>query len=566
MPKTSPRVTFGLYNLEINAGSLPQATDLQPFSKPLDLKTGNIASKPLATYEPNYWLLDGQYKFKPEINDAVHVGLMSLSMSGSDGAFSTPPVLTVTFDRAFASDGLVLHFAQYSGDYADSIRVEYFDEADSLLASNTYAPTSWEFASTLAVNGFKKIIVTFYSTNVPYRYLRLSGIDYGQLISFTEADIKEASAIEQLSLLSETLPANSCELQLYSNDSSFSIVNPIGYYARLTQRQPLSVYELVDNNPIFMGRYYLDEWKNASDTEIHFSCIDAIGLLDRIPFKGGLYPYEGIKLQYLIDSIMNVAGLSYELDTTLYDILVMGWIPICSCREALQQVAFAVGAYVDCSRSNVVKIRKSVVLTGSEETIPITKAEKGQSSPLSMRELITSVEVTSHNYTEGTEAIQLFSGVLPAGLQEITFKEPVYSLSITGATILESGVNYADVMVSVSGAVTLTGKKYIDNQRLFVKSANASSVVTPNVLTIKNATLVNTYNGQAVTDRIFAYYQQRYLQKAKLFTPSIELGNVALVDSLNNAKIRGVVEKMTINLTGGFLADSDIVGVVDGME
>ena len=110
----------------------------------------------------------------------------------------------------------------------------------------------------------------------------------------------------------------------------------------------------------------------------------------------------------------------------------------------------------------------------------------------------------------------------------------------------------------------ITGLKYIDNQQLFSQydtTLNAS--VIPNILSVKDATLVNAYNGAAVVARVFSYYQQRYVQKVKTYGETLQIGQVALVDTLNNSQIRGAVEKASIDLAKGFVSNMEIVGVIE---
>jgi hypothetical protein len=324
------------------------------------------------------------------------------------------------------------------------------------------------------------------------------------------------------------------------------------------------VYELINSNQVFMGRYYLDDWGKLSNTETEFKGIDAIGILDRIPYQGGLWKYEGIKAQYLVDEIMTAAEIPYDLDADLYDVMVIGYIPAISCREALQLVCFAIGAYVDCSRSNLVKIRPSVILDGTEAVIDITAAQKGSSQKLDQKPLVTGVEITSHNYVEGADTIELYSGTFAVGFYDIQFSQPAHTLSITGATIVSSTVNHARINVTTAGGVTLTGLNYIDNLQKFSKHGAFGSYVVPNIINIETATLVNIYNGQEVADRVYDYYQQRYVQKMRLYAhDAIGTGKVALIDSIDNSQIRGTVEKMSINLSGGFIIDAEACGVVE---
>ncbi|MFM8320996.1 MAG: hypothetical protein ACKOC5_08795, partial [Chloroflexota bacterium] len=131
MSITYPQVSFGLYAMEIKGDSSPSTTTpLQPFSKVADLKTDSTTLRPYATWEPDFWLLDGQYKFLPASANLVHVGLMSLAQSDASGAFAVAPVLTVTFGAVHETDGLVLHFGVQSGDYANWITVDYYDAGD----------------------------------------------------------------------------------------------------------------------------------------------------------------------------------------------------------------------------------------------------------------------------------------------------------------------------------------------------------------------------------------------------------------------------------------------------
>jgi hypothetical protein len=567
MPITTPRVSFGLYGLVIKQDSIPSASDLQSFSKVQDLRTDNATNRPYATYEPNFWLLDGGYKFLPENTATVHVGMMSLAMSDNNGNFAVPPVLTVGFQQAHSTDGLALRFSQYTGDYASLLTVRFYDSTDALIREDTYAPTSWEFSTGQAVSNFKKVVITFQATNRPYRYLRLAGIDYGELIYFQGPEVQAAEAIEEMNVLSTEVPYGTLKLQLFSNDADFSMINPSGYFAALKERQPLAVHELVDQQSVFIGQYYLETWTNPSDNQIEFDCVDLLGVLDGMPYHGGLWLGDGIALHTLIETILEPIFIPYDLDIELFDVVVKGWLPASSYREALQQIAFAVGAYVTCARSSAVKIYKSKIAAQSSPTASISKSEKGIEAPLSLTTLVTGIEVTSHNYISSTDSKQLYNGTLTAGQHEITFSEPIHDLAVSGASIIESGVNYAMIQVPTTGTVVLSGQTYTDTTKVFsVSNSEISSSVKPNVLKIENATLVNASNVQEVTQRVYDYYQQRYVQKMKLFAPSAQVGDVALIDTLYDRQIRGVIEKMTTDLANGFIVDAEATGVIHEMD
>jgi hypothetical protein len=569
MSITSPQVSFGLYGLSIKQDSIPSTINpLQPFSKIADLRTDNATNRPYITYEPNFWLLDGGYKFLPADTSTVHVGMMSLAMSDAGGNFAVPPVLTVNFGAPHTTDGLTLRFAEYSGNFASLIDIKFYDALGALIRDDLYTPTSWEFSTGQAVSNFQQIVITFEQTNLPYRYLRLTGIDYGQLITLTGLDIKSASVIEEIDMLSAQVPINTLDLLIHSADADFSIINPSGYFAALQKRQPLAVHELVDNQTIFIGNYYLDKWANKSDTEIEFSCVDLLGVLDSMPYLGGIWLGSGIALSTLIEQILGSVNIPYELDTALASVMVTGWLPACTYREALQHIGFAVGAYVTCARNGAVEIYSTKIAADSVAyDVAITKADKGQDQSLTLNQMVTGVEVTVHNYIASTDSQQLYNGALNAGSYTITFDAPMHDLSVTGAAIAASGVNYAVLNVTTAGTVTLTGLTYTDTAQVKgIYTSGLDASVKPNVLKVTDATLVNANNVTSVAQRIYDYYQQRYLQKVKLFAPLAQPGDVALIDTLYNQQIRGVIEKMSADLANGFTVQAEITGVVNGLD
>jgi hypothetical protein len=104
--------------------------------------------------------------------------------------------------------------------------------------------------------------------------------------------------------------------------------------------------------------------------------------------------------------------------------------------------------------------------------------------------------------------------------------------------------------------------KYIDTISTYrITTPDLSVNVRPNVVKIERATLVHAGNVAAVTGRVYAYHQQRYRQNMKLYAPSVEVGSVAVVDTLYNKQLRGVIEKMEIDLAGGMTAQVQLTGV-----
>ena len=65
----------------------------------------------------------------------------------------------------------------------------------------------------------------------------------------------------------------------------------------------------------------------------------------------------------------------------------------------------------------------------------ITKAQIGMNPSLTLKTLVTGVEITAHSYIPNSEVIELYNSTLAAGLHTITFDAPMHDLAVTGATI-----------------------------------------------------------------------------------------------------------------------------------
>lgn len=567
--KTDPRITFGVgYSLVVKDDSAPSIGNLQPFSKSSDLRTDSTTNRPYATYEPDFWLLDGEYKFMPPNLNAVHVGIMNLTVSAGTSDFGSPPQLSIPFGQVHDIEAFTMRFSEYSNDFVDSMRVEFFDIDDVQIGSDyNVTPTTWEFQLTLAdkVLAVKRINITFYSTNKPYRFLRVTAIDYGRSMLFTGDKIKEARVVEETDPTSLEVRCNSFECVIYSSDALFSPINPGGDYYSLTQRQPISVSEQIGLESMFIGQYYLDKWSNISDTQIKFECIDLLSILDTSTYMGGIWIGAGILIEDLLQDIFDPIHIPWDLDAGLYGATIKGWLPICTYREALQQIAFAIGAYVDTSRDRPIKIYPiKIAEDGGDYDLVVTKAMKGIDQEISLRPIITGVEVVGHNIFYGSGILKLYDDTLAIGDHEIRFKQPCHSLQITGATISSYGANHAILHVTSPGAVTLTGLVYTDTRKIFsVRAIDLAPSVIQNILQIDEASLVNSSNAQTVAQRIYDYFQQRLIQNMKMFAVDIHSADTILIDTLHGQQIRGEIEKITIDLANGMIEDVEIVGIAE---
>lgn len=559
--RTNTRVEFGLYDVTARGDSAPAcpaaqdwddvAGDLRLEERPGQLKYG--------TLEARQFLMDGSFELFPDEPQGLFWGLWSRQQSGPDGRFAQPPVLEVGFAQAHSSAGITLHFYKPTGDWASGVLVQWYGASGELLSSAQFAPDGVDYYCAHKVEGYHKLRLTFTATRRPGRYLKLAGLDYGVALTFEGQEVVTAHVLEEVDLLSNEISINTLNLTLYNRAGKFSILNPEGVFDVLQHKQKFTVWEdvradaraaeMVSHN---MGTFYLSDWENTSDTLASFTATDAVGLLDSAPHNGGVYDTTAGALAADI-----LAGYDYQLAPAYEAERVRGYLPIGTRRSALQQLAFALGAVVDCSRSDKIKIYPAPTRASSL----ITYRRKLLGSKVALRPLITGVAVTGHQYLRGGAEEELFKDDLEAGTHQVTFTEPAADVAVAGAELVEWGNNYAVVRVPAAGQVVITGHKYIEAQTVALqRPGNIPANAQENVLRVEGATLVGPERAAGVAQRVLDYYGKRYEQTFQLVAGDEALADMLVVESFGGERVRGALEKMEFDLTGGYRADVRVVG------
>lgn len=555
MPRrTSARIAFGLEDVSAKRDSLLSVSSAQPFSNVEQTEQDGLVFEKYATLEHNFWSLDGSSKILPDDTAGTAVGWWSAEMSDGDGVFALPPVLTAAFSQRHSSIGLTFTFCH--GAWPTALNIKWYD-GDTLLAEQTDRPASETHAVMRGVENYTKLVVTFLNTNHPFRYLKLTGIQYGITQIFDQGALISASVREEINPLSEELSINTIHFKLHSADAAFSILNPQGIFTFLQQKQALAAWETVDGEIRPMGTFYLDEWSGENENTFTMSDVDAIGIMDGTQYMGGIY--EGISAGALIADIMESAGFRYELDGGLSEERLTGWLPAGTHREALQQAAFALCAVVDDSRGDILRIYPADYAPQGV----IRRTRKFNGGALALKQFVTGVEVLEHNYAKADTAgvSTLFEGVLPAGENTIKFNSPSYDISVSGAALRMQHANYAVLDVDAEQNVVVTGRHYTDTTRVVGKyMAVLPAGQKQSVLTVNDATLVSRANAQRVAENIYNYHQKRVQQNFTFLLDGEEAGKSYAVETLYGQSKDGMIEAMDINLTGGYLAKVTVTG------
>lgn len=552
--QTEPIISVSLVDVTAKEDSSPTITKNSSFADVSLLKKNNSINQYM-TNEWNYSILDGTMNHMPDDISSVNYPIFSSDLSSDSGEYTTAHVFTSTFTDPHSSAGLSFSF---SGDFPKSIHVVWYGKTNDILADKIFYPDNTEYSLEYKVEKYYKIVVTMMGSKTPYRFLKVVNVNYGYELIFKSADIAEAKILEEIDPISSEIRINTLDFKVYDENREFNILNQKGKYSLFQSKQEIRVKEIVNGSITEMGTFYLDSKESKSETEISFRAVDAIGIIEKSDFRKGKI-YQNEKASTIISSIMQSAGWEkYEIANDLKDIPLSGYIPVCSHREAMQQVAFALRAIVDCSRTDQIRIYR-------QNTSADTKIKYDRifidGEKVTAKEYVSRINLTTHRYELSTEIKEVFNGILNTGLNEILFSNPVENISASKGSIVESGVNYAVIRMSESGECIVTGNEYNDLKSTFIReSETVDRNEVANVISVNDATLVDKSNAYLIAESLFNYYSLRRKLNVRYVLESEHTGRWVSVKSQYGMFINGGIESQEIDLAGGFISSASITG------
>lgn len=408
-------ITLKLLDVTAKSESALSSDDKQSFVNMGQLKNDDMSIPKYATLEDNFFLLDGSSSPFPDAPATWNMGYWSKSQSDENGNFTVNPIITINFTEQHTAAGLTLTFLD---DYPDEIKVRWFTLASEAIVSQTFHPDKLYYFCDSSVEDFGKIELEFVHTLHPYRYIKLADIKYGVIKDFIDEDVIDCKITEEVDPVSNIISINAADFTLHSLTGEFDLINPKGMFKLFQQSQEHNIRRVDDAGVTQFGTFFLDTWDSSDSNSGVFKAYDPIGKIDKTQFKGGKI-YINEPAENIISEIMASAGFTkYELADYLKSVPLSGWIKICTHREALQQVAFALGAIVDDSRGDTIRIYRDTQSYG--RIIP--RCRKFDGGTTKLLSYISDVKMTVHNFVLNASADQIISGTYPAQSCSIRFK------------------------------------------------------------------------------------------------------------------------------------------------
>ena len=301
-------------------------------------------------------------------------------------------------------------------------------------------------------------------------------------VSYYGDTVKSCSLTQEISGVSEELSVDyfDCTLRLDST-------------AVVTRHEKVQVWFGLT----YLGTYYRTDFKQIDEGLYALKFQSVLGVIDKKKFAGAMYDATPLS-----SVIADITGTSLtdpwhvQIDSAYANATVTGYLPPCTWREALQQVAFSVGACVSSAATNGIGF-----FPPKTQTNTITKAEVMNTLDITEYQPVTAVRVAAHSYVQTSET--------------------------GGEDIFEFGGRYYRHTVAY--------------QNTFNSLAEGAD---ENVITVEDATLVHPGNVGAVCGRLASYYFSRVTWKNKIVAGARMIGDRVTVPAFSGTSIMGNISRM----------------------
>lgn len=524
----------------------------------LDELRENYEIPDYATFSKNHFVLDGSHPILPEYDASqVQIAYWSNYNSNTNRVFNQTkynPSLWVRFKENHTSTGLTFYFSVL---YPKRFKVIWYDLGDEKLSEKEYTPTSAIFFARNQVENYASVYIEVTETHYPNRGVRLQHIAFGEHIIWSDLDVKTAKITEQIDESNASLPYSSAQIEIVDENNDFDIANPRGSWNSAQYYQKMIFREYKNGRTIDCGTFYLNGWSFKSNIA-KFKAIDAVGYLDSITWREGTI-YSREPAANIIASIMSAAGWTdYTIDAELSGLEITGYLKKQSCRSALKEICFALGAQATCFRSESITIRRPDRYVSAY--VGPDRKLNGKTQ-VSIGDYVQTVSVSLPNYTLRDET-SVYKVTNEAGIYQIEFSNPVDTSTIaaTGCTASDIHTQYCTITVPEAGECEIRARTYqstpftmvreiedIDPGQGAVTKKYTASVYCPDQIGI-------------VIDNLMAYYQLRKAAQITYLLDTEATGDWIGVTDTDNQTSVALIEQQTIDLTGGFLSTAKCIG------
>lgn len=211
-----------------------------------------------------------------------------------------------------------------------------------------------------------RVYIYFLESFAPFEFAYLQKADFGVIYKWSKDDIIDLIVNEETPYFCTTLPVDTARLTVYIPNDQFDMINSNNVLNYVNKYQKFKISEKIEDTEtgevktINFGTYYLDDLKNESEHKVTFNLSTILSKLDKKDFRISDMYGIGNSSYDVILSIFTEAGFSnyVEIDESLKNEYLKGYIPFMSCRAALQQVLFVTKSLCYDNRTDKILITK----------------------------------------------------------------------------------------------------------------------------------------------------------------------------------------------------------------
>ena len=390
-------------NLELQTGS--SIEQLKEGVKPYDY----------ASFEKDAYITSEPKKLAP-----LHpmLGLISKEVSDSYGYISPSPRIEIKLNDYYSFSGITIGLVNN----INTISVRYADISGATIKSKSFSPKSKLEFLDFPAESVARIYIELLSTK-PYHFVGVYQIELGRTVIFDATNLVDANITTHFDVDGSTIQYDVAELTIFTgeNDSEY-----------LFQKKQPIVYKDTDGKTLH--KFYIENGENNDAGTSVLTAYDSISLLED-EYLGGIYGFivkkdivesPLITYQALVDDILSDTGIDYEISDNIKDVLLFGYIPICTRRKALATI-------LKGTNTRIFKTGGKLIFKHINDAneISLTENNIAENPSIETSTKISKLTVLSHNYQKDTEIVDLYNWYLQQGdntMQMIKFSQPVYKI------------------------------------------------------------------------------------------------------------------------------------------
>lgn len=467
------------------------------------------ASVQLASFEKDRYKLGSSFSYRYEFAEETPKGFISSAQSDSIGNFSNFHVRAETKEGVYVSqNGFTITSANFIEEivvftYRDNVEIgEYtLTDADSVKKDLGYQKKQAFFVELEKINRIEFFVRKI---DKPYNFFYLFDFSISIEEDIGDDVLISSESVNKFSVYGEVLEYSSLDFEVFES----------GHNRVFRKNEEIKAYDQDGQATTFFAYQSVDTGRGDM-----VNCADVVSLLEG-QFTGRLY--DDVISTVAIEQCVG-EGLSqyFNYDLPLYNCKVNGYLPVCTQREALQQILLGTNARL--FKDDSVEFLKKFS-TDNLETFIYDETNILENPEITRNEPLKKVIVRQHNFSQNEEIFEIYNHTAVKG-SRVFLNEPIWdvrgffsydegktyeALSYEALKLLiEPHINYIVFLKDVTDALLkLEAKGYTDSVVEYVKE-NTQTVENEEYLT-KTVDLYVYDDAQAVCDLLYELYSRPY--------------------------------------------------------